>query len=317
MNIQILYGIENNYTDVTARFLSYANNIKEKTGEIDIPIPKGDWARADVFGDPVQGKVKNVIIKYNNEIEIKADSNCEISVNIECLKFDKAELLNKKTWFDKNITDPSEKLRMIHKSLLFSFGDIKREYPEQLLSCEFIEPGFKVLEIGGNIGRNSLTIASLLNDFKNLVVLETNKNDCDKLIKNMTKNGYDFNVENSALSKRNLIQREWNTIPSDILLDGYFKVNIIEYGDLEKKYNIQFDTLVADCEGAMYYILMDMPYVLDNINLLIIENDYQNPLHRKEVEKIILKSGFKKIKQQAGGDGGPYFSDSFLEVWRK
>jgi hypothetical protein len=57
-------------------------------------------------------------------------------------------------------------------------------------------------------------------------------------------------------------------------MDGFSWVSTITLEQLKSKYNIEFDTLVLDCEGAFYYILMDMPEILNNINLIIMENDY-------------------------------------------
>jgi FkbM family methyltransferase len=317
MNLKILYGVENNYTDVTSKFFSYALNLQKQIKTNEISIPKGDWSRAEIFGDPVQGKVKNIIVKYDNIITITVGHDAEIKIDISNAKLDELDLTNKKEWYKTEGLSVNNKLELIHSNLLFSFGDIKREYPEQLLSVEFINPEDKVLELGGNIGRNSLVIATILNNFKNLVVLETNKEDYLKLNKNMTKNGYNFYIENAALSKRSLIQKGWNTIPSEEILDGYFKVNTITFEELELKYNIKFNTLVADCEGALYYIFLDSPNILNGFKKLIIENDYPNNEQRMAVEKIILEYGFKKEKQRRGGHGGPYRSDSFLEVWKK
>jgi len=63
------------------------------------------------------------------------------------------------------------------------------------------------------------------------------------------------------------------------LLNGYKWVKTITYDDLKLKYKINFDTLVLDCEGAFYYILMDMPEILENIKLIIMENNYHNFSH--------------------------------------
>ena len=56
---------------------------------------------------------------------------------------------------------------------------------------------------------------------------------------------------------------------------------------IKTKYNIEFDTLVLDCEGAFYYILMDMPEILDNINLIIMENDYQDYNHKLFIDDVL------------------------------
>ena len=91
---------------------------------------------------------------------------------------------------------------------------------------------------------------------------------------------FNFKCENSALSKRKLIQRGWETIPSDIIIDGFKEVKIIDFYKLQEKYNIEFDTLVLDCEGAFYYILIDEPTILNNIKCIIVENDYTNVEHK-------------------------------------
>ena len=71
------------------------------------------------------------------------------------------------------------------------------------------------------------------------------------------------------MSKKKLIQRGWETKPSDILEEGYKWVNILNFDELQNKYKIEFDTLILDCEGAFYFILKDSPEILNNIKLII------------------------------------------------
>lgn len=143
------------------------------------------------------------------------------------------------------------------------------------------------MEIGGNIGRNSLIIASILKT-NNFVSLESDLNISKQLIENRDLNNFNFHVENSALSNRKLIQRGWDTIPSDVLQNGYKWVNVIGLSELKTKYNINFDTLVLDCEGAFYYILMDMPEILNNIRLIIMENDYHDLSQKQYIDLILI-----------------------------
>jgi len=104
-----------------------------------------------------------------------------------------------------------------------------------------------------------------------LVTLESNADIARQLIENRNLNNLNFHIENSALSSRKLIQRGWDTIPSDILQEGFQWVNTLTFNEIQTKYNITFDTLVLDCEGAFYYILLDTPEILDNVNLIIME----------------------------------------------
>ena len=79
--------------------------------------------------------------------------------------------------------------------------------------------------------------------------------------------------------------------------------------------NIKFDTLVLDCEGAFYYILMDTPEILTNINLIIMENDYLDKSHKTYIDDILKNHQFNTIFTEGGG-WGPC-ANNFYEVWAK
>ena len=185
------------------------------------------------------------------------------------------------------------------------------------MAVRYLTGNEKVLEIGGNIGRNSLIIASILNSNNNdmFVSLECDTDISIQLEHNKNKNNLKFFVENSALSKKKIIQIGWSTVVSDVLLDGFKNVNIINLEELKEKYNIIFDTLVLDCEGAFYYILLDMPEILNNIKLIIMENDYWDQSHKMYVDNVLREKGFILDYAESGG-WGPCFNN-FFEVWKK
>jgi predicted O-methyltransferase YrrM len=95
-----------------------------------------------------------------------------------------------------------EKLHRIHNTLRIDHGSLNEEVPEQLMVVKYLTGTEKVLEIGGNIGRNSLVINSILKDNKNLVVLESDSSIADQLLENRNLNNFNFHIENSALSNR-------------------------------------------------------------------------------------------------------------------
>lgn len=214
----------------------------------------------------------------------------------------------------KNL-DPNEKLKKIHSKLNLIHGSLAEEYPEQLMTAMFLPEIAKVLELGGNVGRNSCVIASILRNEKNLVTLESNGESAKLLQENRDHNGLKFHIEAAALSKVPLIQSGWITIPSDIVLDGFFRVNTITFHELQKKYSIRFDTLVVDCEGALYYILRDEPEILKHIKLVIIENDFQDIRHLNYVQNQFKKNGLRLVYNEAGG-WGPC-QKFFYRVWKK
>ena len=211
-------------------------------------------------------------------------------------------------------TPIERKLKRLHSRLHLIHGSFLDEVPEQRMSARFLTGSEKVLELGGNVGRNSLIIASMLHSGL-FVSLETDKKIAQQLRENRDANGLNFFVENAALSARPLIQKGWNSKPSNVLIPGYEWVATITYQQLLDKYRIEFDTLVIDCEGAFYYTLMDMPEVVKNMNLIIMKNDYDDIRHKKYVDRVLKDSGFHRVYSEAGG-WGPC-TDFFFETWKK
>ena len=303
MPVKIYYGIKYNKIDVTEICYSQLlhNNI--------IIIPSNDFCRSHFFGDPLFGKLKQIFIVNENNKFIEYDDKVTIYINI----------INDEIIL-RNIDD---EIAEIHSQLRINYGLFQEEFPEQKMAVSYLTGDEKVLEIGGNIGRNSLVIGHILkqknkdnsNTNANFVTLECDPNIANQLSENRNLNNMSFHIENSALSKRKLIQKGWDTIASEVLLDGYQEVKTISWEQLNNKYNIAFDTLLLDCEGAFYYILMDMPEVLNNITMIIMENDYYEIEKKQYVDSILKQNNFCVHYSEPGG-WGPCFN-FFYEVWKR
>lgn len=313
--LTIKYGIIDNNIDVTS--IAYDKLIRKSI----IEIPSGDVNRATYFTDPIVGTLKSIFIdlegvttEYDDTKNIYIDTiNNTVyftSNNTELITPDVPEYVQK-LW----LTDI--KLKKIHSQLKIEFGSFNDEYPEQVMVSNYLLGKEKVLEIGSNIGRNSLVIGYILNQQgnNNFVTLESDTEICQQLITNKDINSLDFYIENAALSKRNLIQSGWDTIVSDDILENYKKVNTITWEELNKKYNIEFDTLILDCEGAFYYILLDMPEILTNIKLIIMENDYRIIEQKNIIDSILKENNFYVDYSKEGGWGPCY--PNFYQVWMK
>jgi FkbM family methyltransferase len=295
--MKIFYGAFSKFIDVTDKcFAVEKNNI--------ITIPSNDEGRAHFFTDPCCGTVKKIIILGDDN----SMSEYPLGVTIKINTLDK-------TIATTNDFDINNRLENIHSKLKFNHGFLNDELPEQKMVLRYFTGNEKVLEIGSNTGRNSLVIASVLSNVNNFVTLESDTDIAKQLTENRDLNNFRFHIENSALSKRKLIQRDWSTKESDVLLEGHKWVNTITLEQLNAKYNIAFDTLVLDCEGAFYYILMDMPEILKTINLIIMENDYFDLSHKEYIDSVMLKSGFDRDYVEVGGWGPCYHN--FFEVWKR
>ena len=293
--MKITYGTKECNINVTQICLDNlrTNNI--------ITIPSNDNKRAQCFSDPIFKVLKMIFVTINN-VTTEYDDLQTIQINL-----DTQEIISFN--IDKKISE-------IHNQLKLNYGIFEHELPEQKMALRYLTGNEKILEIGGNIGRNSLIIAHILGkNNNNLVTLESDSSIADQLKENRDLNNFTFHIENSALSKRNLIQRGWDTMVSDILLPGYKNVDTITLDQLHSKYNIEFDTLVLDCEGAFYYILMDMPEILNNINLIIMENDYHDISHKNYIDIVLKDNQFIVDYVECGGWGPCY--NNFFEVWRR
>lgn len=306
--IKVFYGVEGKYKDVTelTEILCVDGNI--------LNIPSGEYNRCGLYGDPLPGILKHMKVDINNIDTILApDRSFTLNLTSDIIFDYKPSIVRFSP--DDKIRDPIDRLENFHRNLKFN-GDIRTEYPEQLMAVMFIKPNDKVLELGSNVGRNTLTIATILSDQNNLVTLECDPKSFKILLKHRDANDYYFRAENSALSKSRLAQKDWDTVPfENDIPKGFVEVSTISFVDLQNKYDIKFDTLVADCEGALYYIFQDFPEMLDGISKIIMENDYNNIDHKNKVNEIMKSKGFVRIYHQGGG-WGPCKA-FFYEVWEK
>jgi len=318
--MKILYGTKETNIDVTE--FCYEKFMKENI----IKIPRDDNVRANFFTDPLFGVVKSIFIIKEDGSIVEYDEMTDIYIDSKTSEIYTDKVPEYISLIYANSVS-KEKLKNIHSQLKIGYGSFEEEYPEQLMTASYLTGNEKVLEIGSNIGRNSLVINYILSQNNsnktnnNFVTLECDTGIADILKYNRDLNNFDFHIETAALSKRRLIQRGWNTICSDVLLDGYKNVNTITLEELNKKYNIDFDTLVLDCEGAFYYILMDMPEILNNIKLIIMENDYHDINHKKYVDEVLVKNDFYVEYSENGCALAkqifPQTFENFYEVWKK
>jgi FkbM family methyltransferase len=310
-DVTILYGVKNNYVNVTYFVRSFC--IKND----HIIIPEGDHSRALIFGDPIPGVLKHIVVLIGDTKTFYSETE-SITIPLSSVRWRSITTLNEeRPWLDSDgnnvISNKYQKLQLIHNRLKIEGGFLHEEYPEQLMVAEFLPSNANVLEIGSNIGRNTLVIASILNDKRNLVTLECDPVSYKQLEYNLSLNGFNCYSLNVALSYIPLYQMGWNTTPEE--QEGYIPVKTITFEELQTSTSIIFDTIVADCEGALYYILKDNPSVLNNIKLMIIENDYSEISQKEHIDMTLYKYHFERVFSEPGGVGP--CCHSFYEVWKK
>jgi FkbM family methyltransferase len=320
--MKILYGLPENQLDITNKILSHF--VRENIAM----IPKGDDDRAYLFTDPLPRVLKVITIITDDGIETIVDHTRQAYMDLSTQQIYMDDIPSSiKEIYPYDLDEAShaaieKKLKEVHKGLKLVHGNMTQEFPEQGMAMRFLTGKEKVLEIGANVGRNSLMIQSILSN-PDFVTLESDDGIASQLQENRDANDMYFHIEASALSKRKLIQCGWDTVVSDKVLPGYHAVQTITLEELQNKYKIAFDTLILDCEGAFYYILTDMPDILDNINLVIMENDYYKEAHKKFIDDMLTIHGLKRVYVQCGGWECRYYNKfpdtymNFFEVWQK
>ena len=162
----------------------------------------------------------------------------------------------------------------------------------------------KILEIGGD----NLKTAFVLTQYKTnyLVKLEHDPELAKQMLHIKTSNNIRCHIENSILTQRQLIHKNFYM---------YQNVNIITMKELSKKYDIVFDTLLLNCEDDFYYILQDVPEILNNITLIIMENRYNNISYKNYIDMVLKKNNFYVDYVLCGGPSSGCCFDNFYEVW--
>jgi len=309
--IRFFYGAGKNFIDVTADVL------RKCLYEDYVYIPAGDTG-ATIFIDPLPGIAKGIFVVREDEDLRTAQHYGPDEPIVVSLATDRQGVRPAPPTMT-----PQEKVDFYHAQLDFVGGDLNWELIEQINVAEFLGPDAKVLELGSGCGTNTMMISCILNDESNFVTLECNVNGAEVVRRNRDANNFRFKIEPAAMSYRKLMYNSqlMLTIPGEELQDGYEWINTITFEEITAKYGIEFDTLVADCEGALYYILQDNERLLENITTVILESDYRSADQKYAVEEIFGKYRLRKVKawnlERGGVDLPQECRDSFWEVWKR
>lgn len=219
---------------------------------------------------------------------------------------------------DKDILN----LKKLHNNLQFT-GSIFAEVPEQVMILRHLQHTDCVLELGGSIGRSSCVINSILSDKSKHVVVEPSKSELNTLKRNRDVNNLHFQIENAAISAKQLYSKGWYT--HDTQIPGSVPVNCIRFEDLQK-YKLSFNVLVIDNEGNFAQILKDFPTLLDGIRMVQIEHDFHSQEDLDYFTNTLHDSGFscadtlKKVDPYGPGwkwRDGVIGDPNFVSVWKR
>lgn len=127
--------------------------------------------------------------------------------------------------------------------------------------------------------------------------------------KNRQINNCSFNIFNGAISKKDLYVSYNNCIretktyidpPQNLKSE---KINTLSIDIIQQIYDINFNCLIADCEGFLLEFIQENPNFFDNLICVIYEEDcsINHPINNiyinyNEVENFLINKGFNLIE---------------------
>ena len=180
------------------------------------------------------------------------------------------------------------------------------ERDEQLLVARYIEPNDIILELGARYGSVSCIINKIINNKTNQVSVEPDNTVLDVLHKNKKLNNCNFHIFNGIITSNNKYNK--------LLLNGYgstidindsmnkdiynksINIDCISLDNLQKKYNLTFNVLVADCEGFLETFLNENKCLYEQLNKIIFECDRPDVCNYANIKTELLNNNFKIIE---------------------
>ena len=172
------------------------------------------------------------------------------------------------------------------------------EVYEQRLARQLIEENDVVFELGARYGSVSCIINSKLKCKTNQVVVEPDERVWAALERNKIANNCEFNIVKGFVSAKKMsltnidncggygatfIDTEESHIPSYTM------------EEIKAQYNLNFNVLVADCEGFLERFFDENPTFYDSLRLLIFEADYADKCNYNKIRRTLLEKGFKPL----------------------
>jgi FkbM family methyltransferase len=184
-------------------------------------------------------------------------------------------------------------------------ANVSLEKDEQELVRRFVPRDSTVLELGARYGTVSCVISQVLSDPTRHVAVEPDETVIQALETNKKVNGGHFNIFNGVVSSKNyeIVKpdipyefREYCTYTKEVSGLGLYNMSL---HNLQKKYDLVFDCLVADCEGFLCDFIDENPWFLDQLKVIIFEKDgspWQNYIARYEaLERLLTENKFTRV----------------------
>jgi FkbM family methyltransferase len=185
------------------------------------------------------------------------------------------------------------------------------ERDEQLDAFIYLPSDSTVLELGARYGMVSCLISKILKNPQNHVAVEPDTAVIPALTKNRDSTGGKFHIYNGIVSKTpmNFTPFGLGSFVNNVAIGDVGNVQYTSIEELEKKYQIKFDALIADCEGSILKFIEEND--ISNFRIILLEKDRTDICDYDKVETHFNNCGFLRITNKVD----PQFKEVFRSVY--
>jgi len=174
------------------------------------------------------------------------------------------------------------------------------EKTEQELAKQCIEENDIVFELGARYGSVSCVINSKLKCKTNQVVVEPDERVWEALERNKKANGCEFHIVKGFVSSKKLGLTEINShngYGTTSVEDSSSSIPSYSMEEINIKYNLTFNVLVADCEGFLELFFDENPTFYDTLRLILFEADYPKKCNYDKIRDTLKVKGFTEKRR--------------------
>lgn len=170
---------------------------------------------------------------------------------------------------------------------------------EQKQAWEFVPEDGTVLELGARYGTVSCIINFKLKDKVRQVSVEPDLRVLSALYKNKELHQCQFLIFNGIISNVNmkLCQDNNNGYGNFCTKTDESFITKISLDELIKQTGLNFDVLVADCEGFLEQFFDENLNYINQFRVIMFERDYPHRCNYGKIENYLISLGFKCVNQ--------------------
>ena len=173
------------------------------------------------------------------------------------------------------------------------------ENREQIHAKAFVEPNDVVLELGARYGSVSVVINKKLNNPLNHVAVDPDSRIWECLELNRNINDCKFHILKGCISRKPVTLEKLDDSSgygtTSIPTNEHTSVKSYTLEEVQEMYGLKFTTLVADCEGFLGTFFEENPWMYDQLNTVLYEQDYPEKCDYSVITENLRKHGLTNL----------------------